>query len=113
MIKGLDYQNMVLEELRSLWRSNFEMIQDLGNLKWDRVIVPEDAESLDIDTIDTGDATQVLACTAIYARFRRRTGDYSCQLIFARTKLVPEGMTQPRAELFAATMNASAGHIVT
>ena len=113
IIKGLDYEQMVPEEFRSLWKSNFEMIQDLGNLKWDRAIVPEDAVSLDIETIDTGDATVTLACTAIYARFRRKSGDYSCQLIFARTKLVPEGMTQPRAELFAATMNATAGHVVT
>ena len=112
-IKGIDYESPIPEELRSLWKSNFEMIRDLGNLKWNRAIVPEDAVSLDIDTIDTADASKVLACSAIYARFKRKTGDYSCQLIFARTKIIPEGMTQPRAELYAAVMNASGGHVVS
>ena len=111
-IKNLDYEGPVPEEFRSLWVSNFEMISDLGALKWNRMVVPEDAVSLEVDTIDAGDATQILACAAIYARFKRKSGDYSCQLIFARTKLIPEGMTQPRAELFAAVMNSTAGHVV-
>ena len=62
IIEGLDYEQMVPEEFRSLWKSDFKMIQDQGNLKWDRAIIPEDAVSLDIDTNDTRDA--------IYPRFR-------------------------------------------
>ena len=56
-IKSLDYEGPVPEEFRSLWISNFEMIRDLGNVQWNRMIVPEDAVSLDVDSIDTGDAT--------------------------------------------------------
>ena len=33
-------------------------------------------------------------------------------MIFARSKLVPVGMSVPRAELFAAHLNASTGHVV-
>ena len=55
-----------------------------------------------MDTIDAGDASPDIACTAVYARYLRKAGDYSCQLVFARSKLLPEGITQPRAELVAA-----------
>ena len=49
---------------------------------------------------------------AIYARFKLTDGGYSCQLVFARTKIVPKDMSIPRAELLAATLNATTGHVV-
>ena len=39
-------------------------------------------------------------------------GGYSSQLLFSRSKTVPQDMTLPRAELLAASLNASTGHIV-
>ena len=47
----------------------------------------------------------------MYARFERLGGGYSCQLIFARNKIVHD-ITIPRAELEAAVLNVSTGHIV-
>ena len=108
----LDWDDKIPNELRALWISNFEMIKDLSNIRYNRAIVPEDAVSLDIDTIDTGDASQFLACAAIYVRFKRKCGNYSCQLLFSRTKLVPDGYSQPKAEIFACGLNASSGHVV-
>ena len=35
-----------------------------------------------------------------------------CQLIFSRSKILPENITQPRAELFAANLNAHTGEVV-
>ena len=58
------------------------------------------------------DASLVMACSVVYARFKRRNGLYSCQLIFARSKIVPEGFTIHRAELLAAELNATTGHVV-
>ena len=81
-------------------------------MKYRRAVVPEDAVSLDIDTIDIADASQSLACAVIYARFKRKNGEFSCQMIFARSKLLPEGITVPRAELIAAHLNATTGHVV-
>ena len=68
--------------------------------------------NLDIVTIDTGDANSNLICIAIYARFELKNGTFSCQLVFSRSKIVPEGTSIPRAELMAANMNAATGHIV-
>ena len=53
-----------------------------------------------------------MVCVCIYARFKRRDGTYSCQLVFSRSRVVPQGMSQPRAELYAALINAYAGEVV-
>ena len=75
-------------------------------------MVPEDAVNLDIETIEMADASQDLACTAVYIRFTRKCGQFSCQLIFSRSKIIPKGMTMSRAELFAAYLNATICHVV-
>ena len=69
------------------------------------MIVPEDAMNLDINTTDAADASNKMVCMAIYARSLRSNGTYSCQLVFSRSKVVPDGLSQPRAELLAATLN--------
>ena len=60
----------------------------MGNIKFYRALFPEDAVSVDIETIDMEDAGEDLTCAATYARFKRRNGDYSCQLVFSRTKMI-------------------------
>ena len=110
--RQLEWDDVIPDDLRQLWNSNLEMIKDLKNFKFNRAIVPENATSLDIDTIDSSDAGKSIACVAIYARFPLCSGRFSCQLIFGRSKLVPEGMTVPRAELFAANINAHTGEVV-
>ena len=44
--------------------------------------------------------------------FKLKGGGYSCQLVFARSKIVPDDMSMPRAELSAAALNAAMGHVV-
>ena len=110
--RKLNWDDAIPDDLRHIWISHFEMIQELSSFKFDRAIVPIDAISLELDTIECGDASREIACAAIYARFLRQCGIYSCQLIFARSKLVPEGMSIPRAELLAANLNAHTGEVV-
>ena len=109
--RGIDWDDPIPAELKTIWAANFDLIKELGTLQFRRAIVPENAASLDIETIDTADAGENLVCAAIYARFKLRGGGHSCQLIFARTKIVHD-ITIPRAELVAALLNASTGHIV-
>ncbi|XP_066914217.1 uncharacterized protein [Clytia hemisphaerica] len=92
--------------------SHFDMIQEIKDIKFHRTIIPEDALNLDISTLDFGDASPSLACAAIYTRIQRRNGTYSSQLVFARSKLVPQPSTQPRAEMFAALINVHTGEVV-
>ena len=68
--------------------------------------------NLDRNTIDAVDASNKMACIAVYARFLRRNDKYSCQLVFSGSKVVPDGLRQPRAELLAATLNTHTGETV-
>ena len=95
----LDWDDYISEELQKTWLNNFGIMQDVKSLSFHRCIVPEDAESLDIETIDTADASCSLACSAIYARFKRKCGTFSCQLIFSRSKILPDKISQTRAEI--------------
>ena len=106
-----NWDDQIPPELLKLWAANFDLMEEIGNIKFSRAVVPLDAVSLDIETIDTADAGENLICAAVYARFKRRDGTYSCQLIFARTKIV-HNLSIPRAELEAALLNASTGYIV-
>ena len=110
--RKLDWDHHIPDDLLSTWKENFELISQLGELRFKRLIVPEDAVDLKMDTIEISDASLLLACSAVYGRFKRKNGSYSCQLIFARTKIIPEGFNIPRAELIGAVLNATTGHIV-
>ena len=110
--RNLDWDDYVPDDLKNLWTNNFELIQKLGQIKFKRAVVPEDAVNLDMETIEMADASQNLVCAILYVRFKRKCGKFSCQIMFSRSKLIPNGMTIPRAELFAAFLNATIGHVV-
>ena len=113
VVRKLDWDDKIPNDLLPQWKSNFEMIQELPNIKFKRAVIPEDAVGIDMDTIECGDASKEMICIAIYVRFMRKTGKYSCSLLFSRSKLVPQGMTIPRAELFAANLNAQTGKVIS
>ena len=110
--RKLQWDDTVPDNLRPIWESHFQMISELKNLHYQRAVVPPDAADLQITTLDFGDASKSLVCIAIYVRFRRKCGSYSCQLIFGKSRVVPDGLSQPRAELYAALTNAHAGEVV-
>ena len=70
-------------------------MQEIGKLKFKRVMVPDEAVSLGLITIDTADASNKVACAAKYSKFLRKCGKYSCLLIFSRSRaeLLPAPMT--------------------
>ena len=106
-----DWDDPIPSQFKEIWVRNFGVIDELRNLRFCRAQVPVDAENLDMQTLEVADAGDQLVCAAIYVRFLRRNGTYSCQLILARTKVVHD-LTTPRAELEAALLNATTGHIV-
>ena len=110
--RKLQWDDTIPNDLREMWVSNFEMIQEIPEITFRRCVIPEDAVSTDIETLDFGDSSGSLICAAIYARIKRTNGKYACQLLFARTKLLPEGITIPRGELAAAELNATTGFVV-
>ena len=67
---------------------------------------------MDIETIETADASPCMICGAIYAQFKRKSGGFSCKLVFVWSKIVPKDMSMLRAELLPASLNAVSGHVV-
>ena len=110
-LRSLGWDDPIPSELKEIWAANFNVIEEIGNIEFRRAIVPEDAVNLEIETLDLADASEKLVCSAIYARFLRKDGTYSCQLIFARTKIIQD-TSIPRGELIAMVLNASTGHVV-
>ena len=103
--RKLDWDDQIPDDPNTIWVQNFETILELRHVTFNRDIVPYNAKHLDICTLDTADASNQLICIAIYVRFILSDGGQSCQLVFARTKLVPKDMSVPRAELLATTLN--------
>ena len=110
--RTLDWDDFVPDDLIPKWRKNFEIISAIKEIRFKRCVVPEDAVNLDIETIEMADSSLNIACSAVYVRFKRKNGFYSCQLIFARSKIIPENTSIPRAELIAAVLNATTAHVV-
>ena len=106
------WDDKMSEDDRKIWSENFDMMNNLNSVVWGRAVLPADAASYDIELIGAGDASEKVACAACYIRFRRMDGSYSCQLLLAKSRIVPEGTTLPRAELLAATLNAHVVEIV-
>ena len=107
-----DWDDQISDVDREKWLKNFKLIEELGGVLWSRVVIPNDAVSRDVDLIGAGDASQGMACSACYIRFKRKDCSYSCQLLLAKSKIVSKGTSLPRAELLAATLNTHTTEIV-
>ena len=108
----LNWDDTILDDLGPLLETHFQMMQEIKVIKFNRAIIPKDAISLNINTVDTGDASKNIAWAVIYARCERSNGEFWCQIIFSQSKLVPDLMSGSRAELFAAVLNAHTGEVV-
>ena len=62
-LRQLDWADPISNELKNAWAANFDLIQELGNIWYNRTIVPEKAASLDIETIDPANAGEFLPKT--------------------------------------------------
>ena len=49
--RNLSWNDAILDDLRSVWVLPFEMMQEIGNLRFQRTVVPEDAVNLDTNTM--------------------------------------------------------------
>ena len=85
--RGLSWDDEIPDNLRPIWNSNFEMLQEIKSIKYSRAVIPIDAATTKISTIDFGDTSKAMAAVAIYARVLRKNGQYSNQLKFSRSKL--------------------------
>ena len=92
------------------WASNLQIIEELRHVKFRRAVIPIDAVSTTPELIVSCDASEAIAVCVIHARYKLRSGGYSCQILTSKSKLVSTS-TIPRAELKGARMAAAMGFI--
>ena len=105
-------ESSITADEREKWIEHFQLLVQIGEIRFPRIVVPKDAVSLNMEILGAGDASERMTCAACYVRFELKDGGCSCQLILAKTKIVPDGMTLPRAELLAAVLNVHICRVV-
>ena len=80
--RKMDWDDPLPNELKNVWCENFDVLKELGTLKFQRAVIPQDAVSLDVELICSADAGEDLICASVHARYRLCNGKHSCQLIF-------------------------------
>ena len=113
ILQKFDWDEKIPDTYCNTWIKNFDLISKAGDIIVKRAVIPEDAISLNMELISAGDAGEKIACAGCYVRFKRKNGNYSCQLILGKSKILSESISLPRAELFAATLNTHVCEIVT
>ena len=63
--KKLDWFDTISDDLRKIWDDNFQLIKEIGIVRFNPAIMPVDAISLDIETLDTVDTSENLECVVI------------------------------------------------
>ena len=71
VLRKLNWDDAIPDDLRPPWEIHFQMMQKIKNIKFNRAIILKDAINLNINTVDTGDASKNVACVAIHARCER------------------------------------------
>ena len=108
--RKLQWDDVIPDDLWQIWETNFEIRQERSEVKFRRCVIPDDAESTDMETLEFGDSSETLICAAVYAQVKRVTGSYSCQLVYSKSKIL--GTSIPRGELASALLNATTGFVV-
>ena len=62
------------------------MMNEIETLKYQWEVIPEDAFDTQVENVDFADASR----ENVYGRFKRKDSSYSCQLVFARSQLIPK-----------------------
>ena len=106
----LDWDDKIPDEYLMSWVKNINDIQKLRQIKFRRTIIPPDAATDKVSLLVSCDASQNLAVTTVHGRVKRISGEYSCQLLTAKSRIVNHS-TVPKGELRAAVMGASLGHV--
>ena len=100
LLKGLDWDTPVTEEIASKWTKRFHEFLELPNLSAPRCVVPPDAvDPNKVRLLCVADAATEAGGTAIYAGFEKKDGTFSCSLLMAKSKIMNQSV--PRNELEA------------
>ena len=105
-----DWDDPIEERFLDSWVDNLQLIQQLGEFKIKRCLLPLESQATEWEMIVTTDASQVISAAAVYV-CATVNGKRICLLAAAKSKLVSK-MTIPRAELRACALGATLGETV-
>ena len=94
------------DETRKLWVKNLFRLHSLQGIHFQRAIVPEDAVDLNLQLVAAVDAADVKVA-GVWGRFKKKNGEYSCQLIIGRSLLSRVDSTIPKEELESLTIGSN------
>ena len=105
----LDWDDKLLKYIRQNWVNNFGMIQEISGIRFHRAIVPNGVINLDIETIETADASP---CNVLQSMrdLREKAAVSLASRSLRGPKLYPKICLY--AELLAASLNAVSSHVV-
>ena len=95
-----DWDSVISAELHSKVIKNLWRLYKMKGLKFSRAMVPTDAADDKLHLLCCVDAAEKLKIVGVWARFRRKNGSFSCQLLIGRS-LLSRGGTIPKEELEA------------
>jgi len=109
-LNGRDWDDPLSEEEFVHWKERFEEFLELPKLKASRCVIPSDAsEPLNMRLLVVCDAAEYAGGAALYATVERKNGQFSSQLLIAKSKLLKHSI--PRNELSAILVGAELGYL--
>ena len=107
------WDNPISSSLRAKWIENFKLIEELRDVLYVKCPIPEDALRPSVRIWILSDAAPDGGIIiSAHAGCERRDGTWSCQLLFARSLLAPNGWTTPKVELHALSSLANMSNIL-
>ena len=107
----VSWDQQVGMEIRQKWIKNLWKLHNIRGIQFSRAVIPVDAADCKLELIAAVDAAD-LKVAAVYGRFRRKNGQYSCQLIIGRSLLARTDSTIPKEELESLTIGSNLLFIV-
>ena len=90
-------------DLRQRWIKHFWNWEQLRGIQFSRAIMPEDAICHKMRLTTAVDAAGEAIVVGVWAGFKRKGGEFSCQQLISRTILTKENSSIPKDELEALT----------
>ena len=110
-LEDLDWDDDMPDSYLEKWILYLNGIQLIKELKFCCTTTLPGASPMEFELIISSDASKSIAVVSVHTRVPLTSGEFSCQLLTAKNKIVCYN-TVPRAELRAAVMSASLAHFV-
>ena len=102
-----DWNGYVSAETRSVVVKNLWRLYKLQGIQFNRARIPPDAVDTKLHLVCCVDAADQLKIVGVWARFRKKAGGFSSQLVIGRSLLGREEGTIPKEELEALTIGSN------